>query len=52
MASTLIVWGWCGFGLSKGEWPELRLGLMSVSWCWGHWAEALEKAATRLRGRR
>lgn len=43
--------GWCGFGWQGGELPDLRLGLVRLSWCRGWiglriqaWRQALQNA--------
>lgn len=54
-ATLLIGLGaWCGFGWVGGAMPELRLGLLRISWCRGWigtriqaWTEALRQ---RTRG--
>jgi len=50
--TILLGFGWHGFGWQGGLFPDLRLGLLRVSWCrgWiGHriagWREALRVAA-------
>lgn len=51
--TLLLSIGRCGFGWHGGDMPELRLGLLRLSWCRGcitlriaAWREALQ-AATR-----
>lgn len=39
--SLLIVVGWVRFGFEAEPLPCLRLGLVSVSLCHGHWAERM-----------
>lgn len=50
--TILLGVGWCGFGWQGGEMPDLRLGLVRLSWCRGWiglriaaWREALRLKA-------
>jgi hypothetical protein len=56
--SIWLSFGLCGFGFSRGLFPELRLGVVSVGWCRGAIAahvrsarEALDNALAVLMGR-
>ncbi|WP_164867981.1 hypothetical protein [Rhodovarius crocodyli] len=44
--SIIFVIGLHGFGFDRGDvFPELRLGLVSISWCKGRWIDVINEAA-------
>ena len=50
IGSVHIVLGWVGFGFEAAPLRGLRLGLLTITICAGHWAERLREAAERQRG--
>lgn len=49
LGSLHVVFGWVGFGRLCEPLPGLRLGLVSVSLCRGHWADRLREAVRQRR---
>ena len=33
--TAIITTGWCGFGCTRGLFPEIRLGIVAIGWCRG-----------------
>lgn len=43
MATLILELGWCGFGYAGGLVPEVRLGLLRVTWCRGSLMERVRR---------